>query len=131
MHFKNTLQSFSITILLSYVINWLLAKLDYFQALNDYTNICLTFFIALMIVFYGLAIVIYLSKKQILFNFMIFFTIFLKMLFCIIFLYYFIQPSDTKATAKVLIFFINYVLFTVFEINFLTKFARSSVKAKL
>lgn len=93
----------------------------------DFSILSIVFFVFLCLAFYFMGQIVSQSKNLYLFNGLVAFIVISKMTFCTLFIIVYFKKMHPGDKFFVVPFFIYYIIYTIFELQFMSKFARKKV----
>ena len=127
MPFTKFLLHLFIVTIVSLLFHFLMVRSDIIQPYTDFSLMSIVFFICLCFAFFFMGQIVSQSKNLYLFNGLVAFIVISKMTFCTLFIIIYFKKMHPADKFFVVPFFLYYILYTIFELQFMSKFARKKV----
>ena len=127
MPFKKFLLYLSLVSGLALILHFLLIFNSTLAVYADFSYLSIVFFIGLSVIFYYLGQIVSQSKNLYLFNGLVAFIVITKMTFCTLLIIVYFKKTHPPDKFFVVPFFLYYILYTIFELYFMSKFARKKI----
>ena len=127
MPFTKFLLHLLIATLLSLIFHYLMMRAEIIRPYFDFSLLSIIFFVVLCLAFYFMGQIVSQSKNLYLFNGLVAFIVISKMTFCTLLIIVYFKKMHPGDKYFVIPFFIYYIIYTIFELQFMSKFAKKKV----
>lgn len=127
MPFKKFLLYLTLFSGLALILHFLLILNSTLAVYADFSYLSIVFFIGLSVIFYYLGQIVSRSKNLYLFNGLVAFIVITKMTFCTLLIIVYFKKMHPPDKFFVVPFFLYYIIYTIFELFLMSKFAHKKI----